>query len=171
MRDWTYGAILQYSSGMPISVPSAQNQLDSIMFRGTYAERVPGEPLWTVDINDPSTYDPYTDFVLNPNAWVDPPAGQFSKQTFVYNDFRQQRTPSEAMSLGRIFRLTEGINLSLRADFNNIFNRSVPGNPTSSNAKASQLRYSDGETRTGFGDINTRTSSPRMGMVVARISF
>ena len=173
LSDWTLSAMLQYTSGMPIRVPIAQSRLSTLLFRDTFANRVPGEPLWTVDINDPSTYDPFSDFVLNPKAWEDPLPGHFGVSPAYYNDYRQMRRPSEAMSLGRIFNLSEKAQLSIRADFNNVFNRLVIGNPSSTNAKATQtVRPGTGETQSGFGDINTNFgTNPRSGMIVARIQF
>jgi hypothetical protein len=172
VRDWTIGAILQYSSGMPIKVPVAQNQLSSILFRNTYANRVAGEPFFTKDLNCHSCYDPFSDFVLNPKAWIDPPAGQFGNSPAYYNDYRYQRRPSEALSVGRIFRIREKVSISIRADFQNLLNRLVIGNPTSTNAKATQVRSNSGETTSGFGDINTNAgTSPRTGILVARIQF
>ncbi len=172
LRDWTIGTVLQYASGMPIKAPIAQNQLSSLLFRSTFAERVEGESLFTKNLN--SDYDPSYDFVLNPKAWVDPPAGHFSYGAAYYSDYRYQRRPSEAVSLGRIFRLKEGVNLSIRADFQNIFNRPFPANPTSTNAKATQtVSPTTGKTISGFGFINTGTVAvpPRSGLIVARISF
>jgi hypothetical protein len=157
---------------MPIKAPVAQNQLSSILFRSTFAERVAGESLFTKELN--SDYDPSYDFVLNPKAWVDPPAGHFSYGAAYYSDYRYQRRPSEAVSLGRIFRLKEGLNLSIRADFQNIFNRPFPANPTSTNAKATQtVSPTTGKTISGFGYINTGSVAvpPRSGLIVARISF
>ena len=87
-RDWNYGAFLQYSSGFPIQVPYAQNNLGAavlntyspvtagVLTTGTFANRVPGVPLFTVDQNC-HCYDPNKTFTLNPAAWVDPPAGQY----------------------------------------------------------------------------------------------
>ena len=181
LGDWTIGTILQYSSGMPILVPTAQNQLSTYLFRSTYANRVPGEPLWTVDINCHDCFDPEQDFVLNPNAWEDPPAGQFGNSPAYYSDYRQMRRPSEAMSLGRIFRIKEGITLSVRADFQNIFNRTFISNPTSTNAKATQIKNVDGKPISGFGYIDTSRGAyeqqmghgmgPRQGLIVARLQF
>jgi hypothetical protein len=175
IRDWRIGAVLQYSSGMPIQVPTAQTTLSSMVFQSTFANRVPGEPFWApgVDINDRSTYDPFSDFVLNPKAWVDPVnEGQFGTSPAYYSDYRYMRRPSEKMSIGRTFRLKEGITLSIRADFDNIFNRLVIGDPTATNAKATQTRETTGETKSGFGDINTNAGTvPRSGIIVARIQF
>ena len=172
IRDWTIGAMMQYASGMPIQAPLAQNKLSNLLFRGTFANRVPGEPLFTKDLNCSDCYDPTTDFVLNPKAWVDPADGQFGYSAAYYSDYRQQRRPSEAMSIGRIFRFKEGMSLSIRADFQNLFNRLIIGNPSSTNAKATQTFDKNGQTTAGFGDINTQSgTSPRMGMIVARILF
>ncbi len=174
MRDWTLGVMLQYASGTPITAPRARTTLSSQLFRGTYTNRVPGEPLFMpgVDINDRSTYDPFTDYVLNPNAWEDPPESQFGVGAARYNDYRNKRAPSEAMSIGRIFRLKEGVDLSIRADFNNMFNRTRFSVGGTGNAQAfARKNPVTGETLSGFGDINTRGGDAREGMIVARISF
>src|SRR5579871_2359503 len=49
--DWTVGAVMRYASGLPIRVPAANNALASYLFRGTYANRVPGQPLFLQDLN------------------------------------------------------------------------------------------------------------------------
>jgi hypothetical protein len=176
IRDWRLGFVIQYASGMPVKVPIANSQLNSLLFRDTFANRVPDEPLWKpgVDINDRSTYDPYKDFVLNPKAWVDPPAGQFSYSPGYYSEYRYMRRPSEAASIGRIFRLKEGISLSIRADFQNLFNRLVMPDPTATNAQATQtVNPATGQTQSGFGYIATNGTgtAPRSGIIVARIQF
>ncbi|HYP14454.1 MAG TPA: TonB-dependent receptor, partial [Bryobacteraceae bacterium] len=62
---WSLGGVLRYASGLPIMVPSANNNLNSLLFRGTYANRVPGEPLFLKDLNC-HCIDPNKEFVLNP---------------------------------------------------------------------------------------------------------
>jgi hypothetical protein len=180
-RDWQVGAVLRYASGLPILSPIASNGLAALLFRntgatgttgGTFMNRVPGQPLFTQDLNC-HCFDPNTTFVLNPAAWVNPPAGQFGTAAGYYNDYRYQRRPSESMSLGRTFRIKERASLQVRADFTNIFNRTEPNNPTSTNALASQTRNLAGQTTAGFGYINVGTvfSAPRQGTLVARFSF
>jgi hypothetical protein len=170
--DWTIGATLQYASGLPIKAPTAQTSLNSVLFRDTFANRVEGQPLFTKDPNC-HCVDPNTDFILNPNAWTDPPAGQFSTGAAYYNDYRQQRRPGESMSLGRTFRFKEGVTLNIRADFQNVFNRTEMNSPTSTNAKATQTRSSSGLPISGFGYINSKSvaSPPRAGMIVANFRF
>jgi hypothetical protein len=134
--------------------------------------RVPGQPLFLKDLNC-HCFDPNTTFVLNPAAWVNPPAGQFGTAAGYYSDYRYQRRPSESMSLGRNFRIKERANLQIRADFTNIFNRTEANNPTSTNALATQTRNAAGQTTAGFGYINTGTtfSAPRQGTLIARFTF
>jgi hypothetical protein len=133
--------------------------------------RVPGIPLFTHDLNC-HCFDPNKTFVLNQNAWVHPPAGQFGTAAPYYADYRYQRRPVENMSLGRAFRLKERATLQIRAEFTNIFNRTEVNNPTSTSAVATQTT-SNGRTTGGFGYINVGTtfSAPRQGQLIARIQF
>jgi len=43
IRDWTASGNLKYASGLPILAPVAQNNLSSVLFQSTYANRVPGQ--------------------------------------------------------------------------------------------------------------------------------
>ncbi len=186
IRDWTFGAVLQYQSGMPIRVPYANNELGTllklcapvnVMFNGcqgtgTFANRVAGVPLFSADLNDKSV-DPNKMFYLNPQAWADPFPGQYGTSAAYYGDYRYQRRPSENMSLGRIFRIKERTSLSIRVELNNVFNRTQKNNPSSSNAKQTQVLGPGGNPTSGFGYINTGSlaSKPRIGMLVARFQF
>jgi hypothetical protein len=196
-KDWTLGAVLRYGAGLPIQVPQAQNNLNAILFRGsgpgntgsTFANRVPGQPLFTKDQNC-HCYDPQKDFTLNPAAWSDPAGGTFGTSAAYYTDYRQQRRYTENMSLARIFRFHEGkYTLQVRAEFANIFNRTFLNTPTSANALAAQTCIlNSGATATGtactnpdtlrsttagFGFVNTGTtqSAPRSGTLVGRFTF
>src|SRR5260370_26546354 len=66
VRDWTIGTVIQDASGLPILAPYAQNSpsINSYLFRnpppgnttllgftGTFANRVPGQPLFLKDLN------------------------------------------------------------------------------------------------------------------------
>jgi hypothetical protein len=185
-KDWNYGAFLQYSSGFPIQVPYAQNNLGAALLNtynpagtapttGTFANRVPGVPLFTVDENC-HCYDPNKTFTLNPAAWVDPPAGQFGSSPAFYNDFRTQRRPVENMNLGRTWSIKEKYSFSLRVEVTNVFNRAFWGNPSSSNAKMTRTLNALGNNASGFGFINTITpavpnAAPRNGVLVGRFTF
>jgi hypothetical protein len=181
VSNWQVSAVLRYSSGLPIMSPTATNGLAQLLFRqtgvggttgGTYMNRVPGVPLYLVDINC-HCYNPNTTFVLNPKAWVNPGPGQWGTAAAYYDNYRYQRRPAENMSLGRIFRIKERANLQIRAEFTNIFNRTEANNPSATNALLPPLTNATGQTTSGFGYINTGTvfSSPRQGQLVARFQF
>jgi hypothetical protein len=55
------------------------------------------------------------------------------------------------MSLARLFRITEGITLQVRVEFENVFNRAYLANPTTGNARATQTKDSNGTVVSGFG--------------------
>jgi hypothetical protein len=118
--------------------------------------------------------------VFNPAAWTDTPSGQFSPSAAYFNDFRYQRRPAELMSAGRTFRIKERVSFQIRAEFNNIFNRTLLLGTTagtyvnpSTLRNANLLRAPDGRYTSGFGTINTTgvVSGERQGTLVARITF
>ncbi|HYR87972.1 MAG TPA: TonB-dependent receptor [Terriglobia bacterium] len=186
IRDWTIGAFATYASGLPILAPYAQNNLNSLLLRnvntgatGTFANRVPGQPLFKGDMNC-HCLDPNKEFALNPAAWADPAPGTFGTAAAYYSDYRYQRQPQENFAFGRIFRIGEkGMSFNIRAEFSNIFNRSrLPAtatNPTSTNALATQTRDKDGKPTAGFGFLNTAnapsTPASRQGSIVGRFTF
>jgi hypothetical protein len=76
-------------------------------------------PLFTKDLNC-HCINQSKDFVLNPAAWVDPAPGQFGTSAAYYSDYRYQRRPAENLGVGRKFQITERVNVSIRAEFNNL---------------------------------------------------
>ena len=172
-RDWTLGTVLQYASGIPILAPASTNALASVLFASTFANRVPGVPLFTQDLNC-HCFDPNTNFVLNPAAWTQPAAGTYGTAAAYYGDYRYQRRPTENISLARRFVLIrERLNLTVRGEFTNMFNRTEVANPTSTNSAATQVRNAAGQTVSGFGYINPATpfGLSRQGMIIARFQF
>jgi hypothetical protein len=140
----------------------------------SFANRVPGQPLFTRDVNC-HCFDPSKEFVLNPNAWAEPAPGQFGTGAAYYSDYRGVRTPRENLAVGRTFRFGEGrASLNIRAEFTNIFNRTVLPEATSTNARATQTS-ANGVTTAGFGRINTAATpgipTSRQGMIVGRFTF
>ena len=72
--------------------------------------------------------------MLNPAAWVAPPAGTYSPSPAYYNDYRAQRHPTENFNIGRKFRIRESMSFSVRAEFVNIFNRTVLPAPSAAHS-------------------------------------
>jgi hypothetical protein len=179
-RDWTYSMYLQYASGFPIQVPNAQSNLGNYLFQGqSFANRVPGEPLYTVDLNC-HCYDPNSTFVLNPKAWADPGPGQWGSSAAYYSDYRTQRRPIENMNLGRTFKIKESMSFNIRMEVSNVFNRSFWGDPSNTNAKLQQTTLKNGNTSAGFGKVTTTSPTsfgsaanllPRQGVIVGRFTF
>jgi hypothetical protein len=191
LGDWTYGAFLQYASGMPMQVPLAQSNLNNYLFQGqSFANRKPGVPLFTVKDINCHCYDPNTTFVLNKDAWYDPDPGTFGSSPAYYNDYRKQRRPVENMNLGRRFQITEKASFNLRIEFTNVFNRAFWGDPGGSTAGAALTQWTLAQTRqplkpgqtiantaTGFGMVpttgftTTQNLYPRQGVLVGRFTF
>ncbi len=145
-----------------------------VLTTGTFANRVPGQPLYSVDLNC-HCYDPNKTYVLNPAAWVDPGAGQYGTSPAFYSDFRSQRRPVENMNFGRTWSVKERYSFALRVEFTNIFNRAYWSNPTTSNVKASKTTNSLGNNAAGFGFINATApgqpnTAPRNGVLVGRFT-
>ena len=191
LKDWNTGVVVNYASGLPIMAPFANNNLNAVTFaaptaapagaalmsQATFANRVPGQPLYTQDLNC-HCFDPSATFVLNPKAWTDPAPGQFGGAAY-YSDYRGPRRPQESINLGRTWKLRERVQMQIRIDFQNIFNRAYFAAPTSTNAAANQVRGANANTTAGFGYINTATPlaataaapGPRAGNLVLKLIF
>jgi len=206
VRDWNYSGVLSYRSGQILQTPPSANNLLDNLTRGpannpalwgggyTFLNRVPGQPLFLVDPN--SHFDPTKQLVLNTKAWEEPPFGTFGASAPYFNDFRWQRQPSEAMAIGRTFGLgkEERFRLSIRAEFQNIFNRtfySLPSDGAAGLGPATTITTPTGHGNTlsgvtgllssGFGYVNWLNGgaynslgtgpAPRSGQIVARFQF
>jgi hypothetical protein len=127
--------------------------------------------------------------VLNPNAWVDAPPGQFGKTAPYLNDYRWQRQPGESLSLGRNFFVNRerNVKFEVRAEFYNMFNRLFLSSPepvklsgggggilSGANPAAPPTFDNQGRRTGGYGYVNWVNgagSQPRSGQVVARVTF
>lgn len=174
-RDWEVGVSATYGSGALLTPPN----VTTINNLGTSQMlRVPGQPLYNKDLNC-HCINPWTDQVLNPNAWTNPTAtgapdytknnaggsvnGVFGTNTF-YNDFRGPRHPVENFNVGRNFRIKERMNFEIRAEFTNGFNRTFLGNPQPAFGAPTSPRLgvghnAAGQITSGFGTINA-TAAP-----------
>jgi hypothetical protein len=158
-RDWAIGAFLQYGSGLPLTPPAATS---TNYIGASEMYRVPGQALYIKNVNC-GCINPYTDIVLNPAAWQNPANGAFGPATgTLYGDFRQARRPQENMNLGRTFRIKERAALQLRAEFVNIFNRTLIGNPSTTAPGAAPSKNGYGQYTAGFGVINLTVSGPQV---------
>jgi len=184
VRDWTLGSVLSYASGLPILAPTSTNNLTTLLFRSTFFNRVSGQPLYLTDLNC-HCVDPTKQLLLNPAAWSNPTDGQWGTSAPYYNDYRYQRRPAESMSFGRVFRIRESMALTVRMNFQNIFNRTQLQNPSATNPLAPTTCTAGsgavctnpataGRLTGGFGFVNYLAGdfvSPRQGTLEMRFSF
>jgi hypothetical protein len=184
-KDWQIGWFANYQSGQFLAPPSSP----TLNILPSEEIRVAGEPLYTqgVNINDHGSFSPLTTQVLNPAAWAPCPANGVCAATSVYyKDFRGPRTPTENANIGRNFRFgPDGrFNLFIRAEFVNIFNRTLLPNPSTAGPQSPLVRGGpNGQITGGFGSIdaylpvgsiyttNTAYLQGRTGTLVARFSF
>jgi hypothetical protein len=182
LADWQVGFVLQYGSGLPIQAPANTGNNNNVTLgRGTFSTRVPGQPLYLVNDINCGCFDYGHTQILNPAAWTDTPSGQFSPSAAFYNDFRYQRRPSELASIARNFRIKEGITFMIRAEFNNVLNRTLVATtntagfvePSLNRGQALVRDAATGTFTSGFGTINTlgNIGGQRQGTLVGRLTF
>lgn len=195
VRDWQFGAFVQYGSGFLLTPPSVTNgglnPLTQVEGGTSYMLRVPNQALYLKNPNC-GCINPYSDQILNPNAWTNPAAGQYGGNAY-YGDFRGGWRPQENFNIARNFRIREQMTLQIRAEFVNIFNRTYLGYPTTTFFGVSHNPA--GQITGGFGTVNEtlapHTNSipvapanqngscsgsalcglPRTGTLIARFSF
>ncbi len=168
---WTFSGSIRYSSGTVIAIPVSANLLNSQIFQGTVFNRVPDQPLYTKDLNC-HCFDPNKDLVLNPKAWTDAAPGTYGVTAAAYNGYRTQRIPDEQISVGRTFRIKENKQFSVRAEFFNVFNRTVYAAPAATSPTATTTFDKAGNLTGGFGFINMNSNGqPRNGQLVGRFTF
>jgi hypothetical protein len=162
VSDWQVGFFAQYQSGQFLTPPVSTVNAE---FLPSEDVRVPGVPLYLVNINDIHSYNPELQQVLNPAAWAPCPVntacgGAYNSATgtataqMLYSDFRGPRQPRENANIGRHFRIKEKYDFYIRAEFVNIFNRTIFPNPTSALPGTPPTSNNVGALVSGFGVIN-----------------
>jgi hypothetical protein len=185
LSGWTVGALATYASGTPTLVPAATTLLNTYTFEtASFLNRVPGQPLFLQDLNC-HCFDPTKTLVLNAAAWTNPAPGTWGASPAYYSDYRNQRHPVENFNFGRTFKIRESMSLSIRAEFVNIFNRTVFPAPSASTPLTPATCFASGTSgptgpcasgatiASGFGFIQTAgiTGGVRTGQLVARFRF
>lgn len=197
-RDWTFGGVLRYQSGVLLESPPANSnflyqlgvgsQDNPALFSEPYGieNYVPGQSFFAPGFNPNSHFDPTKTLVLNPNAWAEPNPGQFGVSAPYYIGNRWQRQPAETLSIMRTFAIKERYQIQIRAEFQNIFNRVAYAVPSISGGTASLPAYSNpfpvlgstsGALSGGYGFVNAFNgalapgTSPRTGQIVMRFQF
>jgi len=180
IKDWQIGGFALYQSGAYLTPPASP----TLNFLSSEDVRVAGQPLYNVDINNIHSYNPGRQQVLNPAAWAACPTNTTCTASgTLYSDFRGLRAPSENANIGRNFRIKERVNFHIRAEFVNIFNRTLMPNPATTNPQ-NPVTKTAGINSGGFGVINTYATpgsvpttavapylTGRTGTLIARFTF
>ena len=123
LRGWAVDGLVRVSSAPPINI-TVGTVSPVFGFYRTQAQIVPGQPFWIPDSTQPSGT------ALNPAAFTTPPAGQVGD--FPRNSLRSPYSIDQTdLAVRRRFKLTERLNLSVRAEYFNLFNHPMFGAPGS----------------------------------------
>jgi hypothetical protein len=199
LSGWSIGVSLSYQSAQLVGLPTSSGSTPISNFLGYGpgpAQLIPGMSPWSVDWTDYSgnhhtdpldinchCFDPTKTQVLNPNAWTNVPNGQFAASQSSIRSFRGFRAPGENANFGRNFRFKERINLNVRVEFTNIFNRLLYSSLTTpiglGNFSSTPTPFTTGPNKGllsgGFGSVVPFTTAgitgQRQGSFVARIQF
>ena len=199
LSDWGIGVYMNYQSAGVLNRPTSNgsNPISNFLGYGPGSAQLKknadGSYMspWSVDWTDNSgkhhtdpidinchCYDPTKTIVLNPDAWENIPDGQFGAQQDNLRFMRGIRAPRENANISRTFRITERVQLNVRAEFNQVFNRLILPNPsTAGNFAAAPRKFTSGSNAGlysgGFGTIvpTSGTNGMRTGQLIARITF
>jgi hypothetical protein len=183
IKDWQLSGFANYQSAAFLGIPATPNAeflgtQDIYNGKPLYLDPKTGQPTNTSPLN--SKYNPYTDVLLNPAAWTLCPVNTNcgnSGNDFL-KSFRGRRKPSENANIGRNFRIKESMNLQIRGEFVNIFNRDLEyGSPSVTSPQNPITKNSLGIITSGFGTAPTYLApgsggaTGRTGTVIMRFSF
>jgi len=199
LSDWTLGAYLQYQSAAILSRPASSGAfpISNYLGRGPGPAQLKigadGKPMspWSVDWTDYSgthhtdpidinchCFDPTKTQVLNPNAWVNVPDGQWANDFSSLRYYRGFRYPTENLNVGRTFRIKEKVTLNVRVEMTNAFNRTQLPQPNAGATFGSQITTQPsgpykGVINGGFGSVVpiSGTANSRTGLFVGRLQF
>ena len=149
-KDWQLGWFSNYQSAAFLTPPGSI----TTNYFASEDVRVAGQPLYMpgVNVNDHSTYNPYYTQLLNPNAWAQCPSNAVCQANGNYiKSFRGARTPVENANIGRNFRIKERMNLQVRGEFVNIFNRTLLPSPSTANPQTPVSKNVLGIQTSGYG--------------------
>jgi hypothetical protein len=127
VSGWKVNGFLKYNSGIPLSINAAAGNLAAV----GYTQRgnaVPGvSPYRTTN---PREFDPAKDRYLNSAAFSPSTGFNFGNLAPTLSWVRGFWGKQEALTLGRVFRIREGVSFDFSVDATNPFNFVRWGNPT-----------------------------------------
>jgi hypothetical protein len=195
VSDWGMGWFVEYQSGALLGRPASAgtDPISNWLGYGPGAAQLKRDAdgrymnPWSVDWNDLDgnhhtepldinchCFDPRKTLVLNRNAWENVPNGQWADDMSSLRFYRGLRYPNENLNISRIFRFKERFVLMVRAEWQNVFNRTRLPQPATSGFTSNPTQ-SGGVYTGGFGTINPLAgnglSGMRSGTLIGRLTF
>jgi hypothetical protein len=199
LSEWGMGWYLQYQSAPLIARPASVSQQTPAVPLNNYLGYGPGPAQlkrdadgnymspWSVSWTDLSgtkrtdpidinchCFDPRTTLVLNRDAWESVPDGKWANDMSDLRFYRGIRLPNESFNLSRTFRVKERIVFTVRAEWQNIFNRLRLPQPAPSGF-TSNPNTANGFYTGGFGTLTPTSgngvSGMRSGTLIGRLTF
>ncbi len=152
---WQLGWVARYHSGTPVSI-SASNVLP--LFNGG------NRPNLVKGVSpslDRSNFDPAVSPIYNINAFSQPDDYTIGNAPRALGNLRDFPYFNEDLTLAKVFRFGERVDMQFRAEFFNVFNRTIFGGGDTS--------YSP--TNANFGFVGSQANSPRQGQLGLRLRF
>lgn len=158
LAGWNLTGVLRYESGRPQNV-TMNNDLGGVLFNG---QKRPNRASGSTPVASRSgNFNPLTQKYFNVDAWEDPGALQFGNAPRADGDARAFPTYNEDMSIYKVFKLHEQLNMRFDAEFGNIFNRTDFCNPNTFWSPNSL----------SFGSIGTQCNQPRSVQFGLRLNY
>ena len=152
---WQVSWVTRHQSGTPVGV-GAGNVMP-IFGGGNRPNLVPG--------TDPqlsrSGFDPAKNKLFNINAFSQPADYTFGNAPRVNGNLRNFSFFNENVNVSKFFRFTETVNLQLRVEFFNVFNRVIFGGADS--------RFAPNNLN--FGVVGGQGNTPRQGQMALKLNF
>jgi hypothetical protein len=165
---WHVNGLLRYQQGDRLGILAPQTNPTYGNIPRT-ADRVPGVPL---RVTQTGKFNPYTDLWVNPDAFK-VPTEPFGNQKFFPDDLFTPPYLNEDLSVGKNTRLTQRVNLLIRFELFNAFNRVRFQIPPVGCCGTSTMTLANPAT---FGKITTTDDprgffSQRQGQISAKLTF
>ncbi len=176
---WSIAGIQQYQSGRPEMIYTGSNPYSNYIGPNNFIMRpnvVPGVPKystqWLLAKAGLHHFDPNVDPMLNIAAWADPAVGTLGNAPRSDGSVRLPKYMSEDISLLKRTPVTERVNIEFRADFLNIFNRTILGPDQGGDQYDSILQGNAVDWGAGsFGHLASQGNYPREIQFGLKINF
>ena len=175
---WSLAGVHQYRAGEPQEVASGSNPLNPYFGPNSFLTRpnvVPGVPQKSSALMN-GTWDPNaigaTGATLNLNAWSFPSKYTFGNAPPTNGGIRRFPYFTEDISLLKSTSVSERVKLEFRADFLNLFNRTLFGFDQGGDQYGSVLQGNQlASGINGFGHVTAQSNFPREIQFGLKITF